>query len=82
MAAAQCESYVKDYLKAPSTAEFSGIGETQIVAQGGGKYAVIGWVDSQNSFGAKLRTKYICKTADEGNGQWSFEPLVVNDSSE
>jgi hypothetical protein len=82
VARAKCEDYVKDYLKAPATAEFSGFADTQIIAQGHNKYAVIGWVDSQNSFGAELRTKYVCKTTDEGNGQWSFEPLVVNDGSE
>jgi hypothetical protein len=82
MAIVKCEGYVRDYLKAPSTAEFSGIGETQVVAQGNGKYVVIGWVDSQNSFGAKMRTKYGCTTTDAGNGDWSFEPLVVNDGSD
>jgi hypothetical protein len=78
----QCRDYVRDYLKTPSKAEFSGIAETKIVAQGNGKYAVIGWVDSQNSFGAMMRTNYVCKATEEGNGQWTFEPLVVNDGSE
>ena len=79
MAYVMCEDRVKEYLKAPSTAEFSGVMETQIVAQGNRKYAVIGWVDAENSFGTKLRTKYICKVTDEGNGQWQFEPLMTND---
>jgi len=79
MAYVMCQDRVKESLKAPSTAEFSGITETQIAPQGNRKYAVIGWVDAQNSFGAKLRTKYICKATDEGNSQWNFEPLVTND---
>ena len=79
MAMVVCEDQVKKYLKAPATAEFSGITETKIVAQGNRNYAVIGWVDSQNSFGAKLRTKYVCEATDEGSGNWSFKPLVTND---
>lgn len=78
----QCEDYVKKYLKSPSTAEFSGLADTTVYDKGNKKYTVIGWVDSQNSFGAKLRTKYACTTTDEGSGQWSFEPLVTNDGSE
>lgn len=78
----QCEDYVRKYLKSPSTAEFSGVAETTVYDKGNKKYTVIGWVDSQNSFGAKLRTKYACRTTDEGNGQWSFEPLVTNEGTE
>jgi hypothetical protein len=81
MAIVMCEDHVKEYLKAPSTAEFSGIAETVVVAEGNGKYVLLGRVDSQNSFGAKLRTKYACAVADLGNGNWAFEPLVVNDGS-
>jgi len=77
-----CEDYVREYLKAPSTANFSSYTETTVVDQGAGHYAVIGWVDSQNSFGAKLRMNYICKTTDGGTGQWSFERLVVNEGNE
>ncbi|MCX8512555.1 MAG: hypothetical protein ORN83_12425 [Chthoniobacteraceae bacterium] len=63
------EHYVKQVLKAPSTAKFSkwvdnyhnksyDDGITQY-------YVVQGWVDSQNSFGAMLRNNYtICYSVD------------------
>jgi hypothetical protein len=78
----QCEDYVRKYLKSPSTAEFSGVAETTVYGKGNHKYTAIGWVDSENSFGAKLRTNYACTVTDEGNDQWSFEPLVTNDGGE
>ena len=78
MAYIQCEDAVRESLKAPSSAEFSGFFGSEVIVQGDRRYAIIGWVDAENSFGAKIRTKYICKTRDEGNGRWSFEPLMVN----
>ncbi|MGC9996658.1 MAG: zinc ribbon domain-containing protein [Terriglobia bacterium] len=77
-----CEDHVRQYLKAPSTARFSSYYDTEVRDHGSGKYSAVGWVDSQNSFGAMLRTEYICTATDEGNDQWSFEPLAINDGSE
>jgi hypothetical protein len=77
-----CEDHVREYLKSPSTAQFSSYYDTEVRDHGSGKYSVMGWVDSQNSFGAMLRTEYICRVTDEGNGQWSFEPLALHDGSE
>ena len=80
MAEVQCEDHVREFLKSPSTATFSGLGDTE-VRGADHKYAIIGWVDSQNSFGATLRTNYICKVTDEGGGNWTFEPLITNDGN-
>jgi hypothetical protein len=59
---------VQQLLKAPSTAKFAPMGETQIehFANGDG-YKITGYVDSQNSFGAMLRT------------DWSISFLYVGD---
>lgn len=53
-AIAQCEAAIKDKLKAPSTADFSS------TATGSGTWTVVGTVDAENSFGAKVRTSYQC----------------------
>jgi hypothetical protein len=48
-------------LKAPATADFSGFTDTQVahLKDGGpNKWIVKGYVDAQNSFGAKLRNNY------------------------
>lgn len=52
------KSQVKAMLKSPSTAKFPFAGEgTQIE---GSKYRVSSHVDSQNSFGATIRTNFSC----------------------
>jgi hypothetical protein len=53
-AAIACEDVVEKQLKSPASAEFSS------VATGGGPWTVQGTVDSQNSFGALVRTTYEC----------------------
>ena len=57
---------VKNQLKAPASAQFPncvlGLDQYQIRATPDGKtYWVAGYVDSQNSFGAMLRSKFIVK---------------------
>ncbi len=52
---------VKSYLKSPRTAKFPGAfdgraGHTRSL--GGGSYQITSWVDSQNSFGAMIRTSF------------------------
>ncbi len=53
------ESFLKDKLVSPSTAEFSGILDTKIAPIEDCSYKVIGFVDSQNSFGGQIRSSYI-----------------------
>lgn len=57
---AACQSEVKDSLKAPSTAEFVGDDTQRAWEDDGKSYKVSGSVDSQNSFGAQVRTPYWC----------------------
>jgi hypothetical protein len=47
-----CKDFIKDRLKAPSTADFPSIREINIFETGTNKYIVKGYVDAQNSFGA------------------------------
>jgi len=59
-----CKDYVKARLKAPGTAKF---GDALVMPwKGDGCYQVSGYVDSQNSFGALLRTKYRCYVCSSG----------------
>jgi hypothetical protein len=54
------ENAVKKKLKSPSTAEFPGTIEKSkhINYLGGGEYQINSWVDSQNSFGAIIRSNF------------------------
>jgi len=58
--AALCaEDIVKQFLKAPSTAEVCPVDEMQITHLGNGEYMITGWVDAENSYGAMLRSDFI-----------------------
>ena len=46
--------------KAPATADFASYSDSAVVNKGDGTYIVVSYVDAQNSFGAKIRTRYTC----------------------
>jgi hypothetical protein len=61
-----CEDYVKGQLKAPATAEFQSIFGRTIADEGNGRYGVSSYVDSQNDFGADVRTDFTCQVQCSG----------------
>lgn len=74
--------FVKDKLKSPSTAEFP-FSPDDVWSLGENRYKVISYVDSQNSFGATIRTKYIAVLKyipGKGSkpGTWELEDLIFN----
>ncbi len=52
------EEKVKTMLKSPSTAKFSGWGDTTITKIDDNVYRVKGWFDGTNSFGGTIRSNY------------------------
>lgn len=56
-----CESRVRTSLKAPVTARFPGSSEVDVRDKGAGVAVVMSHVDAQNSFGAMIRTRWICE---------------------
>ena len=58
---------IETQLKSPATADWSSYPATTITEGDGGQLVVSGWVDSQNSFGAQVRTRYILTLAPEGD---------------
>lgn len=72
------EQFVKARLKAPSTAKFSGYGETKTKYLGDCKHVVVGYVDSQNSFGAQIRTQYgVTVKNEKGTDNWVLEEFTA-----
>ncbi|MBX3042871.1 MAG: hypothetical protein KIT33_12115 [Candidatus Kapabacteria bacterium] len=68
--------FVKDNLKSPSTAKFGNIREYTANNIDLGKWTVTGYVDSQNSFGAVIRTKYaVTIQYDVKNDKWTLEQI-------
>lgn len=72
------ETFVKKRLKSPSKAEFPGVfeGKTDHVTfDGMGVYSISSYVDSQNSFGATIRTRFSGSIEDVGGGRWKLISL-------
>lgn len=67
-------------LKAPSTAVFPDLSE-MVVHGSDGHYSVSGFVDSQNSYGASIRTQYTYNVEMDSSGKWKCTDQFV-DSSE
>lgn len=59
-----CESWVKDQLKAPSTADFVDGG---ITSTGESAWTIAGQVDAENGFGAQVRTDWTCDVSLSGD---------------
>lgn len=65
-----CEEFVKERLKSPASAEFS---DTRSISTGTpDEYEVTGSVDSENGFGAMLRSSYECTIRDNGDDTWTL----------
>jgi len=77
----EAESFVKKNLKSPSTAEFPGwsIAEKHVKYLSSNKYSIESYVDSQNSFGATIRTNFSCTILFVGNGQVQCKDLVFDE---
>jgi hypothetical protein len=62
----EAKDYVRRRLKSPTSSDFASMDDSTIVNHGEGKYLVRSFVNSQNTFGAKIRTEYFCEmiTAD------------------
>lgn len=58
MAYIMAKSFVENQLKAPSTAKFADSWDSTITKTGLDTWKVISYVDSQNSFGAMIRTHF------------------------
>lgn len=67
---ALAEDVVKSNLKSPSTAKFPfSYGDEGVsFSKSNEIYTVTGWVDAENSYGAKLRNKFVVTMTKSGSG--------------
>ena len=70
------KEYVKSNLKAPRSAKFGSYGNTSVQHYKGCKFVVKGYVDSQNSFGAMLRSNYSVTLTPNGLG-WALIDIQI-----
>lgn len=75
------QQFVADRLKSPSSADFGGLfsdyqdPDEVVTALGGGEFRVVAWVDAENSFGANIRTHFVCELKYIGNDRWRCTSL-------
>lgn len=62
-----CVEAVTDRLKAPATAQFAPLEDVDL-QKDSGNYTIVGDVDSENGFGALIRTSYSCEVFVASNG--------------
>jgi hypothetical protein len=76
----QCVERVSDELLTPATADFSGFGDAEIERDAAGMgwyhYRVKGYVDSENEFGAIVRSDFSCQVDFRYNG-WTVPEVDV-----
>ena len=67
MAFIQCSLYVENMLKSPSSADFPASSTANIQELENKVFEIRSYVDSQNSFGAMIRTNFYCKIQYTGD---------------
>lgn len=71
-----CHDRVEEQLKSPSSADFEGLTEgTWNETYRGVNFS--GWVDAENSFGAKSRSIYDCEIYYEGDSLMVSRPEII-----
>lgn len=75
--------YVTKTLKAPSTADFPVIRSNDVTNLGNGRYKVSSFVDSQNGFGAMIRSNWEVTLTYAGSnaedaGSWTVEKIIFD----
>lgn len=68
-------------LKAPASAVFPSF-EEMVVNGSNGHYSVSGFVDSQNSYGATIRSTYTYNVEKDDTGKWKCTDTFVDNASQ
>lgn len=77
-----CQRYVAARLSSPGSARFPAIHEAGVtIATGGDDFVVRGFVDSQNGFGAIIRTPFVCTVQHDGDERWKLSELLMGDEA-
>ncbi len=70
--------FLEKFLKSPSTAKFERCFDATVKYDGYKTYYVYSHVDSQNEFGAMLRTEYIAEVLYISNDRWRLVDYYFN----
>lgn len=76
------QQFVTGNLKSPGSAKYPDYDEEYVQLTGDNTYSVSAYVDSQNSFGALIRTSWKTTVINEGNGHWRCEGVNITGSTD
>jgi len=80
MATVQVERFVKEKLVSPGSARFASIFSGDLaITRDGQIYTIKSHVDSQNRFGATIRTHFIARIEQVSEGEWSLLFLEISE---
>jgi hypothetical protein len=73
------QDFVRDRLKAPSTAQFASCGGSDTtITHNSDDWAVTSWVDAQNGFGALIRSDYhVYMTYNPNSDTWTLTGIGI-----
>lgn len=74
-----CIPEVKKQLKSPASAVFCSSEELEITQKSDGSFSVVGYVSSQNSYGAMIKNDFRCEMIEENNGSYKITACVVGE---
>ena len=73
------QKFVEDRLKAPRTAKWPWGYTDYVTHLGDGRYRIKAYVDSQNAFGALIRTHFTAEVHWTGGDNWRLESLEIKE---
>lgn len=74
-----CQDFIEDRLVSPGSAKYPWGYSDYTTYLGDGSYRVRAYVDSQNSFGALIRTQFECKITYVGDETWHLDSLAFDE---
>lgn len=72
------QQFVEKYLKSPSTAEFPELFKSTVTKKGSDTYYISSYVDSENGFGAMIRSNYVVELKLKADGEISLVDLNIS----
>lgn len=79
LASISSQDCVKELLKSPASAEFPILTDEAIKQLNDSTFIIENYVDSDNSFGAKLRSRYTCKVIFDKQGYSRCEDVKLEE---
>jgi hypothetical protein len=78
MAYIMCQDWVKQRLVSPATADFPRYDQVT-VTRNGQVYTIVGYVDSQNRFGALLRSNFYAEVEQIDKERWRCNKIEITE---